>query len=154
MAGWLTHALTAERQPPPDEPGARGTPADRFERAIGDGKRQLARAIRAYHTTISRGLENPDLDGARGSQLETLARALSALASAVDYAAVELDERDPLATRLRTSSVQLRELALDVVARTHREELPTVFDELEQNLISVASTILSTTGHVPAATPS
>jgi hypothetical protein len=139
--------------PRSEDQGVPGATADRFERAIDDGKRQLTRAIRAYHSTVSCSLENEELDGARGSQLETLARALSALASAVDYAALELDERDPLATRLRTSSLELRELALDVVARSRREELPTIFDELEQNLISVASTILAT-GREPASTGS
>jgi hypothetical protein len=153
VAGWIAHALT-ERERLPDEARARGATADRFERAIGDGRRQLKRAIRAYHTTVSRTLENADLDGARGSQLETLARALSALASAVDYAVAELDERDPLAMRLRTRSLELRELALDVVAHSRREELPTIFDELEHNLISVASTILATTGREPASTAS
>jgi hypothetical protein len=39
--------------------------------------------------------------------------------------------------------LELRELALDVLAHSQREELPTVFDDLEQNLISAASTILS-----------
>ena len=78
-----------------------------------------------------------------------LARALSALASAVDHAAIELDERDPLAARLRTSGLELHELALDVLARSQRDELPTVFDELEQNLTSAASAILSSARSQP-----
>jgi len=78
-----------------------------------------------------------------------LARALSALASAVDHAAIELDEHDPLAARLRASGLELHELALDVLARSQRNELPTVFDELEQNLTSAASAILSSARSQP-----
>jgi hypothetical protein len=137
--------MTAERPHLASEKSGAGRPAaDRFERAISDGKRQLKRAIRAYHTTVSRTLAGAEMNNSGKSQLETLARSLSALAGAVDYAVTELDERDPLAARLRTSSLELRELALDVVAHSRREELATIFDELEQNLISVASTILST----------
>jgi hypothetical protein len=139
----LTHAATGLRP-------ARGTsavqpepPVDGFERAVGDSRRKLERAIRAYHATVSSALEDGDGDRPREPQLEILARALSALASAVDHAATELDANDPLAARLRASGLELRELALDVLAHSQREELPTVFDDLEQNLISAASTILS-----------
>jgi hypothetical protein len=118
-------------------------PADRFERAVGDSKRELERAIRAYHATVSSVLEDGDAGSPGERKLEILARALSALASAVDHASGELDEGDPLAARLRASGLELRELALDVLVRSQREELPTVFDELERNLISAATTILS-----------
>jgi hypothetical protein len=125
-------------------------PEDRLARAVGDSRRELGRAIRAYHATVSSALERGGPERPRESELEALARALSALASAVDHAATELDERDSLAVRLSATSLDLRELALDVLARSQREELPTVFDELEQNLIAAASAILSTTHPQPA----
>jgi hypothetical protein len=137
-------------QPAPDGAGeGPATAANRFDRAIGEGRRELERAIRAYHTTVSRALEDGGTDSPREAQLEMLARALSALASAVDHAAIELDQRDPLAARMRASGLELRELALDVLARSQRDELPTVFDELEQNLISTAAAILSSSRPQP-----
>jgi hypothetical protein len=118
-------------------------PLDRFEHAVGKSRRELERTIRAYHATVSSELQNGGVRGPREAKLETLARALSALASAVDRASGELDESDPVAPKLRVSGLELRELALDLLVHAKQEELPTVFDELEQNLISAASTILS-----------
>jgi len=116
---------------------------NRFERAVGNSRRELERTIRAYHATVSSVLEDGGAEPPGESKLETLARALSALASAVDHASSELEEGDPLAARLRASGFELRELAFDVLLHSQRDELPTVFDELEQNLISAASTIFS-----------
>jgi len=130
----------------PARDGAASAPAppvDRFERAVGDSRRELEHVIRAYHATVSSALEDGGPDRPGEPKLEILARALSALASAVDLAASALDDGDPLHSRLRTSGMELRELGFDLLLHSQREELPSVFDELEQNLISAASTILS-----------
>jgi hypothetical protein len=131
------------------EPAGPPLPLNRFELAVGTTRRELERTIRAYHATVSSTLENGGVHGPREAKLETLARALLALASAIDRASSELDGSDPIAPTLRASGLELRELALDVLVHAQEEELPTVFDELEQHLISAASAILSSGRHQP-----
>jgi hypothetical protein len=146
----VAHAATDVSSPRARDAAAvqPSTPAG-FEHAVGDSRRELGRAIRVYHATVSSALEDGGAERPGESKLEILARALLALAGAVDHAATELDEADALAARLRVNGLELRELALDVLVHSQKDELPSVFDELEQNLISTAAAILSTPRRQP-----
>jgi hypothetical protein len=150
VAGWLTRALTELRtRPARDAPDRSPPPSARLGRAVGDSRRELERAIRAYHAAVSSTLENGGTGAPGESKLENLARALAAFATAVDRASAELGEDEPLAARLRASALELHELSLDLLLHPRGEELPIVFDELEQNLISAASVILPFTRRQP-----
>ena len=149
LTGWLTHALTA-RIDRRERAGAiqelaweRALAAARFEVAVDEGRRELGRAITAYHATVASSLAGDGAVTAREGPLEVLARALDALAVAVDHACRELAAGDPLGERLSANGAELRQLAGDVSAHARQQELPgAVFDRLEQQLTSAASAIL------------
>jgi hypothetical protein len=104
----------------------------RVETAAEESRRELERAIRAYHATVSE----------KGT-LENLAEALYALALAVGHASGEVDPSLPLANQLRRTGAELRGLALDVMAYSTAQEVPIgLLDRLEQELGSAVSTLL------------
>jgi hypothetical protein len=70
---------------------------------------------------------------------------------AVSHASGEVDPELPLAEQLRETGSELRSLAQDVVAYSAEPDVPNrVFDRLEQELISAASTLLVPTAERPA----
>jgi hypothetical protein len=106
--------------------------SERVESAAEETRRELERAIRAYHATVS-----------REGTLDSLAHALYALALAVGHASDEVEQDLPLAERLRKTGAELRVLAEDVMAASTAPEVPTgVLDRLEQELGSAVSTLL------------
>ncbi len=106
--------------------------SERVDGAAEETRRELERAIRAYHATVS-----------REGTLDSLAYALYALALAVGHASDEVEQDLPLAERLRKTGVELRALAEDVMAASAAPEVPTgVLDRLEQELGSAVSTLL------------
>jgi hypothetical protein len=167
VAGWLARAAVGGR--PRDDARAsaavqslldhyanpRATPpatvdrepvslANRLGGAMQEGRRELSRAIRAYHAAVvrSRG-DRRDTDSGQGT-LEVLAGALVALSEAVEHAARELEPHHPLTQKLHGTGMELRRLAEDVTRHSEEPELPTgVFDRLEQNLISTATIVFA-----------
>jgi hypothetical protein len=148
-AGWATHALTDLW----DRRGRGGTSFATPSRLdlgrpdlVDETRRELGHAIRAYHAAVTISVaEREGWDGATGeATLDVLARALVALAAAVDHAWIELEAEHPLAQALRQSGLELRRLAADVIEHTREERLPNgVSDRLEQQLMSAASAILA-----------
>jgi hypothetical protein len=155
IAGWLTGTLTERRErkarvnqapvaaegPPPE-----ATPDERLEGAVYESRRELDRTIHAYHAAVAWSLREEDGVPSASSEvtLEVLARALVALAIAIDHASEELRIEDPMAALLRASGFELRELAQDVMLHLGESQLPNgVFDRLEQHLTATASTILA-----------
>jgi hypothetical protein len=142
--GWLARVLTewASRSRRRNEAVVMLT--DRVESAADESRRELERAIRAYHATVASHLSDNAADAGQGDgSLETLAHALYALALAVGHASGAVQQDLPLAGQLRQTGSELRSLAEDVMAYSSQPEVPNgVFDRLEQQLTSAASTLL------------
>ena len=158
VGGWVTRALIDWRTRSALRAAARvALPLRGLERAFGESRDELARAIRAYHATVAvsrehYGEDEAAIDDPGHSRLEMLARALASLAIAVEHASIELDAHDPLADRLRDSGEDLRDLSLDVLMHSRQDQVPTsVFDQLEQHLMSVAAAIFTSSRPQPAA---
>lgn len=173
LAGWVTHALTAAasrrlRAPAPIVRIGAAEAADaafdvRFKAAVDESRRELERAIRAYHTTVTLSLDGDGNGKANGkaygkehgkehgkaassppTSLDVLVRALAALSIAVEHASRELEGDDALATKLHATGSELRLLAQEVLLHEADAELPpTIFDRLEQHLTSAAAVILA-----------
>jgi hypothetical protein len=147
LTGWVAHALTAaagRRRLGSAVPGGATLGAGRFELAVNESRRELDRAIRAYHATVALSLEEHDPDVSDEASLEVLARALVALALAVDHTSQQLELGHPLSATLYESGSHLRQLAEDVMLHSAQPHLPTpVFDQLEQHLMSAAAVILA-----------
>jgi hypothetical protein len=155
LAGWVTHALTAAasrrlRAPAPSNRNAlvpvtlAAPTADRFEAAVDESRRELERAIRAYHTTVTLSLEDGGPASSPPTSLDVLVRALAALSIAVEHASRELEGDNALATKLHATGSELRLLAQEVLLHEADAELPpTIFDRLEQHLTTAAAVILA-----------
>ena len=163
LAGWVTHALTAAasrrlRAPAPTVRIGAAEAADaafdvRFKAAVDESRRELERAIRAYHTTVTlsldgdgngNGKEHGKAASSPATSLDVLVRALAALSIAVEHASRELEGDDTLATKLHATGSELRLLAQEVLLHEADAELPpTIFDRLEQHLTSAAAVILA-----------
>ena len=158
VGGWVARALIDWRtRTVLRTTGDVALPLRGLERAFGESRDELARAIRAYHATVAvsrehAGEDEAAIDDPGHSTLEMLARALASLAIAVEHASSELDVHDPLADRLRHSGEDLRDLSLDVLMHSRQDQVPTsVFDQLEQHLMSAAAAIFTSTRPQPAA---
>jgi NAD(P)-dependent dehydrogenase (short-subunit alcohol dehydrogenase family) len=132
LFGWLARAGTEWATRSRRRAEAADKLAERVESAADESRRELERAIRAYHATVSD----------KGT-LESLAQALYALALAVGHASGEVEHDLPLAGRLRQTGEELRNLAQDVMTYSSAPQIPTgVLDQLEQLLGSAVSTLL------------
>ena len=132
LFGWLARAGMewAGRSKRRAEASERLT--ERVDSAAEESRRELERAIRAYHATVS-----------QEGTLDSLAHALYALALAVGHASDEVEHDLLLAERLRETGAELRALAQDVIAAPTAPEIPSgVLDRLEQELGSAVSTLL------------
>jgi hypothetical protein len=155
VVGWLTGALIGRgsKQASPPDAGSIQVPegvqallpAVRLQGAVDESRRELDRAIRAYHAAIALWLEDGRARELVGEEtLAALARSVYALAMAVGHAAEELAFDDPRADALRESGSDLRRLAEDVMlGSAEREDPAGVFDRLEQQLMTAASAILA-----------
>ena len=158
VGGWLARTLIDWRtRSAPRATGGVAPPLRGLERAFGESRDELARAIRAYNATVAvsrehAGEDEAAIDDPSHSTLEMLARALASLSLAVEHASSELDLHDPLADRLRSSGEDLRDLSLDVLMHARQDQVPTsVFDQLEQHLMSAAAAIFTSTRPQPVA---
>jgi hypothetical protein len=156
VVGWLVGALIGRgnREAPAPEADVGSVqvpegvkallPPVRIQTAVDETRRELDRAIRAYHAAIALWLEDGRAREVVGEEtLAVLARSVYALAMAVGHAADELAFDDPRADALRESGVDLRRLAEDVMLGSSEREDPTgVFDRLEQQLMAAAAAIL------------
>jgi hypothetical protein len=150
VAGWLTHAVTEARtreetKPRPKTPHLR--PEARVSLADGAVRRsrqELDRAVLAYQSAVVASVQNGNGGGSSKMSFERLAGALVGLVAALDRAAEELRTHHPLAEQLREAGLELKRLANAVRLHARDRELPTgICDQLEQHLLSAASSIFA-----------
>jgi hypothetical protein len=143
--GWLARAMTEWASRSRRRAKATAKLTERVESAADESRRELERAIRAYHATVARHLGDDGVEqGSADGTLDTLAQALYALALAVGHASSEVQQDLPLAARLRQTGSELRTLAQEVLAySTQPDPVPNgMFDRLEQQLTTAVSTLL------------